>query len=288
MKIRCRSCYRVLNNDEEYCTRCGAHSDEVKELMDSGITPIDEVAVAKQSLIMYLLIAFLLNGILNVLFGVIFNTIHAGYNYGEVGMDLPLAVTYFSAANSLLITSVIIIFVAFMFNYKDLLPFIKINDKKQFLITTGVGILVMVGITFITKYTDLTFLPIYIRDFLMNPTIDMKLEGSFNLFKIIVVLLCYAFAEEVIFRKALINGFDEGTLLRDSSIIILQTLISTILTSACFLLLQKTSFVDYMWTIGGNFIFHLLMGLNYYFNKRSIASNLIIRLIFIILVVIIL
>ena len=130
MKIRCRSCYRVLNNDEEYCTRCGAHSDEVKELMESGITPIDEVAVAKQSIIMYLLIAFLLNGILNVLFGVVFNTIHAGYNYGEVGMDLPLAVTYFSAANSLLITSLIIVFVAFLFNYKDLLPFLKINNKN--------------------------------------------------------------------------------------------------------------------------------------------------------------
>lgn len=288
MKIRCRSCYRVLNNDEEYCTRCGAHSDEVKELMESGITPIDEVAVAKQSIIMYLLIAFLLNGILNVLFGVVFNTIHAGYNYGEVGMDLPLAVTYFSAANSLLITSLIIVFVAFMFNYKDLLPFLKINNKNRFIITTCIGVAVMVGITFITKYTDLTFLPIYMRDFLMNPTIDMKLEGSLNLFKIIVVLLCYGFAEEVIFRKALINGFDEGTLLRDSSIIILQTLISTILSSLCFLLLQKTSFIDYMWTIGGNLIFHLLMGLNYYFNKRSITSNLIIRLIFIILVVIIL
>ena len=288
MKIRCRSCYRVLNNDEEYCTRCGAHSDEVKELMESGITPIDEVAVAKQSVIMYLLIAFLLNGILNVLFGVVFNTIHAGYNYGEVGMDLPLAVTYFSAANSLLITSLIIVFVAFMFNYKDLLPFLKINNKNRFIITTCIGVAVMVGITFITKYTDLTFLPIYMRDFLMNPTIDMKLEGSLNLFKIIVVLLCYGFAEEVIFRKALINGFDEGTLLRDSSIIILQTLISTILSSLCFLLLQKTSFIDYMWTIGGNLIFHLLMGLNYYFNKRSITSNLIIRLIFIILVVIIL
>ena len=288
MKIRCRSCYRVLNNDEEYCTRCGAHSDEVKELMESGITPIDEVAVAKQSIIMYLLIAFLLNGILNVLFGVVFNTIHAGYNYGEVGMDLPLAVTYFSAANSLLITSLIIVFVAFLFNYKDLLPFLKINNKNRFVITTCIGVAVMVGITFITKYTDLTFLPIYMRDFLMNPTIDMKLEGSLNLFKIIVVLLCYGFAEEVIFRKALINGFDEGTLLRDSSIIILQTLISTILSSLCFLLLQKTSFIDYMWTIGGNLIFHLLMGLNYYFNKRSITSNLIIRLIFIILVVIIL
>ena len=175
-----------------------------------------------------------------------------------------------------------------MFNYKDLLPFLKINNKNRFIITTCIGVAVMVGITFITKYTDLTFLPIYMRDFLMNPTIDMKLEGSLNLFKIIVVLLCYGFAEEVIFRKALINGFDEGTLLRDSSIIILQTLISTILSSLCFLLLQKTSFIDYMWTIGGNLIFHLLMGLNYYFNKRSITSNLIIRLIFIILVVIIL
>ena len=288
MKIRCRSCYRVLNNDEEYCTRCGAHSDEVKELMDSGITPIDEVLVAKQSILMYLLVAFLLNGILNVLFGIIFNTIHEGYNYGEVGMDLPLAVTYFSAANSLLITSLVIIFVAFMFNYKDLMPFIKINDKKRFAITTVVGSLIMVGITFITKYTDLTFLPIYIRDFLISPTIDMKLEGSLNLFKIIVILICYSFCEEVIFRKAIINGFDEGTLLRDSSIIILQTLISTILSSLCFLLLQKTSFTDYMWTIGGNFIFHFLMGLNYYFNKRSITSNLIIRLIFIVLVVIIL
>ena len=288
MKIRCRSCYRVLNNDEEYCTRCGAHSDEVKELMDSGITPIDEVAVAKQSIIMYLLVAFLLNGILNVLFGIIFNTIHSGYNYGEVGMDLPLAVTYFSAANSLLITSLIIVFVAFMFNYKDLLAFLKINNKKQFIMTTVIGSVVMVGITFLTKYTDLTFLPIYIRDYLISPTSDMKLSGSLNLFKIIVVLLCYAFAEEVIFRKALINGFDEGTLLRDSTIIILQTLISTALSSACFLLLQKTSFIDYMWTIGGNLIFHLLMGLNYYFNKRSITSNLLIRLVFILLVIIIL
>lgn len=288
MKIRCRSCYRVLNNDEEYCTRCGAHSDEVKELMESGVTPIDEVLVAKQSILMYLLVAFLLNGILNVLFGIIFNTIHAGYNYGEVGMDLPLAVTYFSAANSLLITSLIIVFVAFMFNYKDLVPFMKINNKKAFIITTIIGSIVMVGVTFITKYTDLTFLPIYIRDFLISPTADMKLEGSLNLFKIIVVLVCYSFAEEVIFRKAIINGFDEGTLLRDSSIIILQTLISTILSSTCFLLLQKSTFVDYVWTIGGNLIFHLLMGLNYYFNKRSITSNLIIRLIFIILVVIIL
>lgn len=288
MKIRCRNCYRVLNNDEEYCTRCGAHSDEVKELMESGVTPIDEVEVAKHSMLGYFFIAFLLNGILNVLFGVVFNTIHEGYNYGEVGMDLPLAVTYFSAANSLLITSVIILFVAFMFNYKDLMNFIKIHDKKRMIYTTVIGSLLMLGLVFITKYTDLTFLPIYFRDYLIEPTIDMKLDGSLTLFKIIVILICYSMVEEVIFRKALINGFDEGTLLRDSSIIILQTLISTIMTSACFLLLQKTSFVDYLWTIGGNLIFQLAMGINYYLNKRSITSNLIIRIIFIILVIIIL
>ena len=288
MKIRCRSCYRVLNNDEEYCTRCGAHSDEVKELMDSGITPIDEVAVCKQSIISYLLIAFLLNGILNVLFGVIFDTIHKGYNYGEVGTDLPLAVTYFSAANSLLITSLVILFVGFMFNHKDLLPFLKINGRKNFIVYTSIVTVIMVGFAFLTKYTNLTFLPIYFRDYLIEPTADMKLVGSLDLFKIIIILVCYSLVEEVIFRKALINGFDQGTLLRDSSIIILQTLIATILSSACFLLLQKTSFADYLWTLGGNLIFQLVMGLNYYLNKRSITSNLIVRLLFIVLVIIIL
>lgn len=288
MKIRCRSCYRVLNNNEEYCTRCGAHSDEVKELMESGITPIDEVAICKHSIISYLLIAFLLNGILNVLFGVIFNSIHEGFNMGEVGMDLPLAITYFSAANSLLITSLIIVLIAFLLNYKDLVNYIKIKDYKRLILTTCIISVVMVGLVFITKYTDLTFLPIYYRDYLISPTQDMLLEGSLSLFKIIVVLISYAFVEEVIFRKALICGFDEGTLLTDTTIIILQTLISTILSSACFLLLQKTSFVDYLWTIGGNMIFQLIMGINYYLNKRTITSNLIIRLIFIILVVIIL
>ena len=85
MKIRCRSCYRVLNNDEEYCTRCGAHSDEVKELMDSGITPIDEVAVAKQSIIMYLLIAFLLNPIVHSLSNIqkVFSSFQIGRREGN-------------------------------------------------------------------------------------------------------------------------------------------------------------------------------------------------------------
>ena len=69
MRIRCKNCYRVLNNNEEWCTRCGAHSDEVAELIAKGIEPLDEMSVAKTNILLYLLIAFLINGILSVLFG---------------------------------------------------------------------------------------------------------------------------------------------------------------------------------------------------------------------------
>ena len=62
MKIRCQSCYRVLNNDEEWCTRCGAHSDEVEKLMKSGIEPIEEDEIGKRSVLFYFLIAFLVTG----------------------------------------------------------------------------------------------------------------------------------------------------------------------------------------------------------------------------------
>ena len=203
-------------------------------------------------------------------------------------MELPLAVTYFSAANSLLITSVILISVIFMFNHKDIMPFLKINDKKRFLIFTSVSTVIIIGFILLTKYTELTFLPIYIRDFLISPTADMTLKGSLSTLKIVIILLCYSVVEEVVFRKALINGFDQGTLLPDSSIIILQTIIGTILSSACFLLLQKTSFVGYLWTLGGSLIFQLLMGINFYLNKRTITSNLIVRFMFILLVLIIL
>lgn len=288
MRIRCKNCYRVLNNDEEWCTRCGAHSDEVEELMKKGIQPIDELAICKTSIIFYLLIAFLVNGVLNVIFGVIFNAIHTGYNYGEVGTQLPLAITYFSAINALLITSIVMAIVAFFINIKELKRFIEIKNWKKFAISSAACLLVFTGLLFAAKYSNFTILPIYLKDFLKSPTEDMLLSGSMNLFKVIIVLFFYGIAEEFIFRKGFIGGLDEATLIADWQIIVIQAIVSSILSALCFLILAKTTAINYLLSILASLVFNAIMGINYFLNERTITSNLILRVILIILAIIIL
>ena len=36
MKIRCNNCYRVLNQNEEYCTSCGEYSAKMHNAMITG------------------------------------------------------------------------------------------------------------------------------------------------------------------------------------------------------------------------------------------------------------
>lgn len=287
MRIRCKNCYRVLNNDEEWCTRCGAHSDEVAELMKSGIEPINEVHIMKSSLLLYLLIAFLVNGLLNVIFGVIFNAMYDNYYYGEVGSNLPNAIVYFSAINSLMVTSIIMAIVAYFVNLKDFNTFLKIKDQKRLLISLIIGLFVSAGLVVLARFTNATIIPIYFRDFLLEKTPDMTLTGSMNLFKIIVVLVFYGLAEEIIFRKAIIGGMDEATLLPDWQIVILQGLIATVLSALCFLILARLSLVNYLLCLAASLIFNTTMGFCYYYNKKSLVVNLIIRMAIIILAIII-
>ncbi len=287
MRIRCKNCYRVLNNDEEWCTRCGAHSDEVAELMKSGIEPINEVHIMKSSLLLYLLIAFLVNGLLNVIFGVIFNAMYDNYYYGEVGSNLPNAIVYFSAINSLMVTSIIMAIVAYFVNLKDFNTFLKIKDQKRLLISLIIGLFVSAGLVVLARFTNVTIIPIYFRDFLLEKTPDMTLTGSMNLFKIIVVLVFYGLAEEIIFRKAIIGGMDEATLLPDWQIVILQGLIATVLSALCFLILARLSLVNYLLCLAASLIFNTTMGFCYYYNKKSLVVNLIIRMAIIILAIII-
>lgn len=287
MRIRCKNCYRVLNNDEEWCTRCGAHSDEVAELMKSGIEPINEVHIMKSSLLLYLLIAFLVNGLLNVIFGVIFNAMYDNYYYGEVGSNLPNAIVYFSAINSLMVTSIIMAIVAYFVNLKDFNTFLKIKDQKRLLISLIIGLFVSAGLVVLARFTNVTIIPIYFRDFLLEKTPDMTLTGSMKLFKIIVVLVFYGIAEEIIFRKAIIGGMDEATLLPDWQIVILQGLIATVLSALCFLILARLSLVNYLLCLAASLIFNTTMGFCYYYNKKSLVVNLIIRMAIIILAIII-
>lgn len=288
MKIRCNNCYKVLNNDEVWCTRCGAHSDEVEEIMKSGITPIDESEIGKKSIIMYLLFAFVINGFLDVLFGVVFNSVNSGYDLGDVGQNLPLALTTFSSINSLMIVGIILAPIVFLINYKDLKEYFRIEFNKKSITSLVIGVIIMTFFAFLTKYTNINFIVPYFKDFLMNHPQEMLLSGSVSTFKIIIILLLFVIIEEIVFRKAFISWLDQTTLLPDGVIIDLQTLLSTALQVLCFLLLVSTSISNYIYFILSNLCFNALLAVNYYHNNRNIFINLIIRVVFIILLVIIL
>ncbi|MBR2891358.1 MAG: hypothetical protein IKC22_03130 [Bacilli bacterium] len=288
MKIRCNNCYKVLNNDEVWCTRCGAHSDEVEEIMKSGITPIDESEIGKKSIIMYLLFAFVINGFLDVLFGVVFNSVNSGYDLGDVGQNLPLALTTFSSINSLMIVGIILAPIVFLINYKDLKEYFRIEFNKKSITSLVIGVIIVTFFAFLTKYTNINFIVPYFKDFLMNHPQEMLLSGSVSTFKIIIILLLFVIIEEIVFRKAFISWLDQTTLLPDGVIIDLQTLLSTALQVLCFLLLVSTSISNYIYFILSNLCFNALLAVNYYHNNRNIFINLIIRVVFIILLVIIL
>ena len=263
MRIRCKNCYRVLNNDEEWCTRCGAHSEEVAELLKTGIEPLDEVLVAKQTLIFYLLLAFIATGAIDVLFGIIFNVIHSGYNYGDVGSDLPLALAYFSGINALIVSGIITLIVIFFLNVKEIKRYFHITSIKKFLISLGVGAVLFTGLVFLTKYSPFTMIPIYLKQFFIKPTDDMLLSGSMSLFKVILVMMIFSVTEELTFRKALISGIDEGTLLPDYVIVVIQALVGMALSTLCYLIVIRTTFVNYLWWFLGSFVLHFIMGVTH-------------------------
>ena len=288
MKIRCRNCYKVLNNDEEWCTRCGAHSEEVEEVMASGITPVDESEIGKKSVLMYLLFGFVICGALDVLFGVIFNSVHAGFDLGDVGQSLPIALTSFSSINSLLIVSIVLAPVAFLTNHKDFSEYFKIEFNKKTIMNIVLGVIVSMFFVLLTKYTNVNTIVPYFKDFLMNHPEEMLITGSVSTLKILIILILFVVIEEIVFRKAVINWLDQTTLLPDGLIIDAQTILSTILQVSCFLLLVSTTLENYLYFILSNLCFNAVLGINYYYHTRNIFFNLIIRVVYVILLVIIL
>ena len=288
MKIRCQSCYRVLNNDEEWCTRCGAHSDEVEQLMKSGIEPIEEDEIGKRSILFYFLISFLVTGLLDVLFGIIFNSVHEGHEYGSVGDELPTTIAYFSGINALLLTGILMAGVAFLVNFKDFKEYCKLQLNKNTIISLGVGTIIVVGITLLHKFTPISVIPYFMKSFLVEPSSDMLITGSISTIKILIILFTFAFVEEVIFRKAVINWFDQTTILADGWIVVLQSIIGTALSSIAVLLLVNVSFINAVFCISSNLVLQTLLGINYFYTKRNIVENLVLRALLIILLVIIL
>lgn len=277
MKIRCQNCYRVLNNNEEYCTKCGTHSAEIQHIMETGETPVDETGQFKLHLYLYLGIAFLLNGALFVLYGVFFDKMKPG-EYGEIGDTMPKDITYFSSINALLITSIAMFILVLLFNIKNIFVDFKIADKKRAIFSGILMLFVSVGLIYLTKFTNISVIPMYMKEYLQGSISDGDLfANSISLWKIVVVLLTYNVVQEYIFRKHLSAAIDESTLLDLPMTIILMTIVGAFLDVICFSIFSSGTFSTIIYVFLGALIYQGILNLNYFYNKQSMLINIIIR-----------
>ena len=282
MKIRCNNCYRVLNNNEEYCTKCGAHSEEIQRIMATGEVPVDETALFKLHIYLYLGIAFLINGALFVLFGILFNQMNPG-DHGEIGDAMPKDIIYFSSINSLLITSLIMFVLVLLINGKNIFVDFKITSKTRALISVVVMSVLSIGLIFLTKETSISVIPIYMKEYLLGMISSADLlDGSISLWKIVVVLLAYSVVQEYIFRKHLSNALDESTLLNLPMTIVIMTLVSAILDVICFSVFSSGTFVSVIYVFIGSLIYQGILNLNYFYNKQSLLINILMRILLIV------
>lgn len=277
MKIRCQNCYRVLNNNEEYCTKCGTHSEEIQRIMETGEIPVDETGQFKLHLYLYLGIAFLLNGALFVLYGVFFDKMKPG-EYGEIGEAMPKDITYFSSINALLITSIVMFVLVLLFNIKNFFIDFKIADNKRAILSGILMCLISTGLIYLTKFTNISVIPIYMKEYLQGTIADADLfANSISLWKIVVILLTYNIVQEYIFRKHLSAAIDESTLLNLPMTIILMTVVGAILDVICFSVFSSGTFSTVIYVFIGSLIYQGILNLNYFFNKQSILINIVIR-----------
>ncbi|MBQ8293700.1 MAG: hypothetical protein IJX78_07875 [Bacilli bacterium] len=282
MKIRCNNCYRVLNNNEEYCTKCGTHSEEIQRIMETGEIPVDETGLFKLHIYLYLGIAFLLNGGLFVLYGVFFDKLKPG-EYGEIGDPMPKDITYFSSINALLITSLIMFLLILLINAKNIFVDYKITEKKRAFISAIIMSIIGVGLIFLTKETPISVIPLYMKEYIQGTIADADLfMNSISMWKIILILMTYSVVQEYVFRKHLFGAIDESTLLSTPATFILMTIVGAVLDIACFSLFSSGTVISLIYIFIGSLIYQGVLNLNYFYNKQSMLSNIVFRILLII------
>lgn len=277
MKIRCTNCYRVLNSQEEYCTRCGTHSSAILELMTKGEVKISETKQLSLQLSLYFIIAFLINGILTVFFGVLFDRFYPGLYYGDMDERLPKSITLFASTNALLITGIALLVILLFINRRQLKTFVFKIVLNRFLWSIFGSIFIMIGIGFLFMKTDFIIISSFFQAIMKNKYTDLIYQPKLS--TIWVILVSYALIQEMIFRHQLVRTFDEATLLPDGIIIVLVTIISVFFEIICF---------SFDWSfLLGSFLIQLIATLGYFFNKRLLSFNLFFRIALITMIILI-
>lgn len=259
MKIRCKNCYRVLDVNEEYCKSCGTHSEQMAKAMTTGDFSGGPIERFKTGLGLFLLLAFLGNGIIMTIFAVI---------------DENATQDLYNRSSAMIFSSIITFIVITAVHYRDLKDWLWNGNKKQLLQVCGIGVVFLAIVTLLPLLSDVTYvLPKYLCDYLASGNAKWFSSEITCIFLIVVALVLIAFVEEVVFRRLLIDTLDDATLLGDMAIILLTGLISTIL--------------DFSWlmapeTLITSFLIHSFLSGVYANTNRSLGMTLLFRILIII------
>lgn len=248
MKIRCKNCYRVLNENEEYCTSCGEHSLEMAEYMRTGIRKISQGEKLKTALLFFAFIAFIGTGAISIGLSLIDGFVEENAIYNVMGK---------------LITSMgLIVGLTIVFRKELKQIFFR---GKIFQTIGGLAIGLVTGTILIIVSSLFDFVKIIPENLLAYVPVN---KASFEFFSLLFVMILVSICEEYIYRHRLINFFDEDTMLNDFWIVFLTTIISTVLSFAWFMSVKILIMT---------FIINLLMSLLYINTNRSLGINIVVR-----------
>lgn len=265
MKIRCKNCFKTLRPNEEYCTYCGERSEEVAQLMKKGVSDIDSTTKLKLALVLYGILGFVGTGIFIVVFSLLYKKV------GTSTMDFNVN------ANSLLVTSLVLLFVLLITYSKELKSMMFNGNIYMFGSTLLVGGISIVAIFLLSKISSFTkVVPSYMTEYINGG--DRYLQENNGLFSIAcmyISMIAVVVVEEIVFRRRLVDALDDDTLLSERWVLVIAALFST--------------FLDFIWvmsieTLFMSFIINLIMTLIYMNTNRSIGVNILLRIILVTLV----
>lgn len=248
MKIRCKNCYRVLNENEDYCTSCGEYSQEMAEYMRTGVRKVSLGDKLKTALIFFAFIAFVGTGAITIGLSVVDGSVSDNAIFNVMGK---------------LVTSMALIVGLTIVFRKDLKGLFFNGNAFQTIGGIVIGLVATAILVIVSSFFD--FAKIIPENLLLYvPTNKL----SFEFFGLLFVMILVSIVEEYIFRHRLINYFDEETMLNDFWTVMLATLISTILSFAWFMSVEILLMT---------FIINLIMSLLYINTNRSLGVNILVR-----------
>ena len=256
MKIRCKNCYRVLEPQEEYCKYCGTHSEAIAKAMQTGDYGGGIGYKLKISLIVFAIIAFIGTGAMMIAMGAI----------TDVASE-----SLFNKSNAVLVTAILTAVVIYAINLKQLKDFFWNGNLKQLVGVLVIIVIFLVMFYFLPKISTFTrVIPSYATDYLHSGQAKMFSGKNTNIFFLALSFLLVILTEELLFRRLLIDFFDEQTMLNDFFIVLFSALIGTILD---FSWLMATE------TLICSFLLNILMAGIYINTNRSLIINIVTRII---------